>query len=117
MKIHGKSRGPIFLENCGVPECGKGERARRVAHCSFLPAVVQARGAERALQQWPHVLLSPLPIKTTQGVLLGAKQKVKGTRARRIECTRHKRCRDASTTCLPVPLHMLLLGILSSWSS
>ena len=58
-KIHGKSGGSIFLENCGVPECGKGERARRVAHGSFLPAVVSARGAERALQQWPHVLLSP----------------------------------------------------------
>ena len=74
------------------------------------PAVLRGRSSNGRM--FP---CHPSQLKTTQGVLLGAKQKVKGTRARRIECTRHKRCRDASSTCLPVPLHMLLHGILSSW--
>ena len=79
-KIRGKSRGSIFLENCGVPECEKGERARSVAHSSFLTAVVQA-GAEGA----PAMAACSLsfPIKTTLGVLLDGRQKVKGTRVRR----------------------------------
>ena len=78
-KIHGKSGGSTFLENCGVPECEKGERARPVAHYSFLPAVVSARGVERALQQGPHVPIPPLPpppqIKTTQECAAGCETK------------------------------------------
>ena len=74
------------------------------------PAVLRGRSSNGRMFPAP-------PIKTTQVVLLGAKQKVEGTRAKRIERTRQKRCHDASSTCLPVPLHMLLHGQLSSWSS
>ena len=118
-KIRGRVVAPYCRRTAAYVNAGR-DRERGVWRTVLFylrwcrPAVLRGRSSNGRM--FPS-LAPPLPIKTTQGGLLGAKQNVKGTRAMRIECTQQKRYHDASSTCLPVPLHTLLLGKLSSWSS